>query len=204
MKRFLIDLAKDIPYPHRMSEFPCPSARLTFITGPSRGGKTRLALKIALSYPEPRGYLATAQALDEEMALRIRRHREEREGNFETIEEPLRLTQTLSSLERHYSIVVIDCLTLWLSNLMAQWGEDEGSLRQEAFQTVEFFKTYSVPTVIISNEVGWGIVPDNPLARKFRDLSGSLNQALAAVADQVILTVAGIPLFLKQPPSGKL
>ncbi len=187
-----------------MSEFPCPQTRLTFITGPSRGGKTGLALKIALSYPEPRGYLATAQALDEEMALRIRRHQEEREGNFDTIEEPLRLTQTLTSLERPYSIVVIDCLTLWLSNLMAQWGEDESSLRQAAFQAVEFFKTYSVPTVIISNEVGWGIVPENVLARKFRDLSGNLNQALAAVADQVILTVAGIPLFLKQPPSGKL
>jgi len=183
-----------------VSEFPCPPARLTFITGPCRSGKTRLALKIALSCPEPRGYLATAQALDEEMALRIRRHQEEREGNFETIEEPLRLIQTLTSLERPYSIVIIDCLTLWLSNLMAKWGADEGSLRQEAFQAVEFFRTFSVPTVIISNEVGWGIVPDNPLARNFRDLSGNLNQALAAVADQVILTVAGIPLFLKQPP----
>ena len=73
-----------------MSESLCPPARLTLITGPSRGGKTRLALKIALSYPIPRGYLATAQALDEEMALRIRRHQEEREGNFETMEEPLR------------------------------------------------------------------------------------------------------------------
>jgi adenosylcobinamide kinase / adenosylcobinamide-phosphate guanylyltransferase len=183
-----------------VSEFPCPQARLTFITGPSRSGKTRLALKIALSYPEPRGYLATAQALDEEMALRIRRHQEEREGKFETIEEPLQLTRVLSSLDRPFSIVIIDCLTLWLSNLMAKWGEDEGSLRQEAFQTVEFFKTFSVPTVIISNEVGWGIVPENPLARNFRDLSGNLNQSFAAVADQVILTVAGIPLFLKQPP----
>ena len=81
-----------------MSEFPCSPTRLTFITGPSRSGKTRLALKIALGYPGPRGYLATAQALDEEMALRIRRHQEEREGNFETIEEPLQLTRALSSL----------------------------------------------------------------------------------------------------------
>jgi adenosylcobinamide kinase/adenosylcobinamide-phosphate guanylyltransferase len=186
-----------------VSEFPYPKARLTFITGPSRSGKTRLALKLALSYPEPRGYLATAQALDEEMALRIRRHQEEREGEFETFEEPLQLTRALSSLDRPFSIVIIDCLTLWLSNLMAKWGEDEGSLRQEAFQAVEFFKTFAVPTVIISNEVGWGIVPDNPLARNFRDLSGNLNQALAAVADQVILTVAGIPLFLKEPLSGK-
>ena len=155
-----------------------------------------------MSYPEPRGYLATAQALDKEMALRIRRHQEEREGNFVTIEEPLQLTRVLSSLDQPFSIVIIDCLTLWLSNLMAKWGEDEDSLRQETFQAVEFFKAFSVPTVIISNEVGWGIVPDNPLARNFRDLSGNLNQELAAVADQVILTVAGIPLFLKQLPFG--
>ncbi len=186
-----------------MSEFPCPPARLTLITGPSRGGKTRLALKIALSYPKPRGYLATAQALDEEMSLRIRRHQEEREGNFETMEEPLDLTRALRFPDQPYSIVIIDCLTLWLSNLMAKWGADEGSLRQEVGQVVDFFKSFAVPTVIISNEVGWGIVPDNPLARNFRDLSGNLNQELAAVADQVILTVAGIPLFLKQPLSGK-
>jgi adenosylcobinamide kinase / adenosylcobinamide-phosphate guanylyltransferase len=185
-----------------VSENPCPLARPTFITGPSRSGKTRLALKLAMGYPEPRGYLATAQALDEEMALRIRRHQEEREGNFVTIEEPLQLTRALSSLDRPFSIVIIDCLTLWLSNLMAKWGEDEDSLRLEASQTVEFFKTFSVPTVIISNEVGWGIVPDNPLARNFRDLSGNLNQALAEVADRVILSVAGIPLVLKPSPSG--
>ena len=186
-----------------MSEFPCPQARLTFITGPSRSGKTRLALKLALSYPKPRGYLATAQSLDEEMALRIRQHQEERKADFETIEEPLRLTQALKFPEKPYSIVIVDCLTLWLSNLMAKWGQDEDSLRQEVFQTVDFFKTFSVPTVVISNEVGWGIVPDNPMARNFRDLSGNLNQALASIADQVILTVSGIPLFLKQPPSGK-
>jgi adenosylcobinamide kinase / adenosylcobinamide-phosphate guanylyltransferase len=185
-----------------VSELPCPPARLTFITGPSRSGKTRLALKLALSYPEPRGYLATAQALDEEMALRIRHHQEEREGDFVTIEEPLQLTRALSSLNRPFSVVIIDCLTLWLNNLMAKWGEEEDSLRQEAFQAVEFFKTFSVPTVIISNEVAWGIVPDNPLARKFRDLSGNLNQALAAAADQVILAVAGIPLVLKPHPCG--
>jgi len=176
---------------------------LTFITGASRSGKTRLALKIALGCPEPRGYLATAQALDGEMALRIRRHQEEREGNFETIEEPLQLTQALTSIGKPFTIVIIDCLTLWLSNLMAKWGEDEDSLRQETARVVYFFKSFRIPTVIIANEVGWGIVPDNPLARNFRDLSGNLNQALAAVADQVILTVAGIPLFLKQPPSGK-
>jgi adenosylcobinamide kinase / adenosylcobinamide-phosphate guanylyltransferase len=182
-----------------MVEFSCPPPRLTFITGASRSGKTHLALQLALRYPPPRVYLATAQALDEEMSLRIRRHREERAGNFETFEEPLRLTHLLRSLDQSYSVVIIDCLTLWLNNLMASLGEDQDSLRQEASELVEFFKSFAIPTVIISNEVGWGIVPNNPLARKFRDLSGNLNQDLAAVADQVVLTVAGIPLFLKQP-----
>jgi adenosylcobinamide kinase / adenosylcobinamide-phosphate guanylyltransferase len=186
-----------------MRDLICPPARLTFITGPSRSGKTRLALNLALSYPKPRGYLATAQALDEEMALRIRRHQEEREGEFETLEEPVSITRALSVPDRFFSVVIVDCLTLWLSNMMAKWGEDESSLRQETAQTVAFFKTRSVPTVIISNEVGWGIVPDNPLARRFRDLSGNLNQEMAAVADQVILTVSGIPLFLKQPAPGR-
>jgi adenosylcobinamide kinase / adenosylcobinamide-phosphate guanylyltransferase len=183
-----------------MVEFSCSQSRLTFITGPSRSGKTNLALRLALRYPEPRVYLATAQALDEEMAQRIRRHQEERVGNFETFEEPLRLTHVLSSLDQSYSVVIIDCLTLWLNNLMASWGEDQDAIRQEAYRIVDFFKSFSIPTVIISNEVGWGIVPDNHLARKFRDLSGNLNQDLAAVADQVILTVAGIPIFLKPAP----
>ena len=108
-----------------MHDLTRPPARLTFITGPSRSGKTRLALKLALSYPEPRAYLATAQGLDYEMALRIRRHQEEREGNFETIEEPMKLSRALSSLNRPFSVVIIDCLTLWLSNLMGKWGQEE-------------------------------------------------------------------------------
>jgi adenosylcobinamide kinase/adenosylcobinamide-phosphate guanylyltransferase len=174
--------------------------RLTLITGPSRGGKTALALHLAARYAPPRIYLATAQALDQEMALRIRRHREERGRDFETLEEPLDLVRALKGLDRSFTVVIIDCLTLWLSNLLGKWGDREDEVQEAAGSLIRFLSNFPVPTVIISNEVGWGIVPENALARRFRDLSGKANQELAASADRVILSVAGIPLVLKGPP----
>ena len=173
--------------------------RLTLVTGPSRGGKTSLALEIAAGYPPPRAYLATAQALDEEMARRIRRHQEERGRDYETLEEPLDLIPTLESLNPRASVIIIDCLTLWLSNLLGKWEFREDPVWEETRNLVHFLTTFPVPTLVVSNEVGWGIVPDNPLSRTFRDLSGKTNQALAAIADQVLLSVAGLPLVLKGP-----
>jgi adenosylcobinamide kinase/adenosylcobinamide-phosphate guanylyltransferase len=188
----------------QMPDFDAPRAegidRLTLITGPSRGGKTALALRLASAYPPPRIYLATAQSLDEEMALRIRRHREERGRDFETLEEPLEVVQALEALNRRFSVVIVDCLTLWLSNLLGKWGDREEKILEAAGGLVRFLEDFSVPTQVISNEVGWGIVPENALARHFRDLSGKVNQELAAAADRVILSVAGIPLVLKGSP----
>ncbi|MBI5583279.1 MAG: bifunctional adenosylcobinamide kinase/adenosylcobinamide-phosphate guanylyltransferase [Deltaproteobacteria bacterium] len=174
--------------------------RLTLITGPSRGGKTSLALRLAASFPPPRAYLATAQALDDEMVLRIRRHQEERGGEYETVEEPLELVTALDRLNRRCTVVIIDCLTLWLSNLLGRWGDHEDMILEEARGIIRFLRDFPLPTLVISNEVGWGIVPENALARRFRDLSGKINQELAAAADRVILSVAGIPLVLKGPP----
>lgn len=174
--------------------------RLTLITGPSRGGKTALALRLAGGYAPPRIYLATAQALDQEMVRRVRRHQEERGRDFETLEEPLELVQTLKGLDQRSTVVIIDCLTLWLSNLLGKWGEREDEVLEAAAGLVRFLSNFPVPTLVISNEVGWGIVPENVLARRFRDLSGKVNQELAASADRVILTVAGIPLVLKGLP----
>jgi adenosylcobinamide kinase/adenosylcobinamide-phosphate guanylyltransferase len=134
------------------------------------------------------------------MALRIRRHQQERGRDFETLEEPLDLVRALKGLDRSFTVVIIDCLTLWLSNLLGKWGDREDEVQEAAGSLIRFLSNFPVPTVIISNEVGWGIVPENALARRFRDLSGKANQELAASADRVILSVAGIPLVLKGPP----
>jgi adenosylcobinamide kinase/adenosylcobinamide-phosphate guanylyltransferase len=171
--------------------------RLTLITGPVRSGKTRLALELARSFPPPRLYLATAQALDEEMAVRIKNHRAERGEDFLTVEEPLKISARLRETGKAVTVVVVDCLTLWLSNLLGQ-GEEKGQEIGDKFQELtETLKGMNTPVILIGNEVGWGIVPENPLARTFRDLSGRLQQEIALMADQVILMVAGIPWPVK-------
>jgi adenosylcobinamide kinase / adenosylcobinamide-phosphate guanylyltransferase len=172
-------------------------ARLSLITGPVRSGKTHFALQLALSFPEPRAYIATAQGLDFEMAERIRRHQEERGSAFQTIEEPLNLTSRLEKIKETSSIVVVDCLTLWVSNLLGTMeGEGQG-IQEQMEALLAVLKNFQTPVILIGNEVGWGIVPENALARTFRDLSGRLHQAIAQIADQVILMVAGIPLVVK-------
>ncbi len=173
-------------------------ARLTLITGPVRSGKTRLALQWAAAFPKPRAYLATAQGLDPEMLERIRRHQEERSSTFQTFEEPLNLSSRLEQIEADFSIVVVDCLTLWISNLLGALGEEGQGTRERLDEFLSVLRRIKTPLILISNEVGWGIVPENALARTFRDLSGRLHQEIAQIADQVILMVAGIPMFVKR------
>ncbi len=172
-------------------------ARLTLITGPARSGKTRLAVQWANSFPIPRAYIATAQNLDGEMNERIRKHQEERKSAFLTFEEPLTLTAQLEKIGKNFSIVIVDCLTLWLGNLLGEAGEEGRSIQQTTADFLALLKKLETPVILIGNEVGWGIVPDNPLARTFRDVSGRLNQEIARIADQVILMVAGIPMVVK-------
>ncbi len=172
-------------------------APLTLITGAARSGKTRLALQWAATLPNPRAYIATAQSRDPEMAERIRRHQEERGPAFQTYEEPLALSSLLQKITGPPSIIIVDCLTLWISNLLEDAGEETQLVRRSLDDLLIVLKVLETPLILIGNEVGWGIVPENPLARTFRDLSGRLHQDIAQIADQVILMVAGIPMIVK-------
>jgi adenosylcobinamide kinase / adenosylcobinamide-phosphate guanylyltransferase len=174
------------------SEPQSTAAKLTLVLGGARSGKSRYAERLIAACRPPWVYVATAEAGDAEMARRIADHRARRGGNWHTVEAPHDLPDALSGIAID-APVLVDCLTLWLSNrMLADSAMDAEVARLEAALggRVE-------PTVLVSNEVGFGIVPDNALARRFRDLQGSLNQRLAACADRVILMVAGLPLTVK-------
>ncbi|MGL4209083.1 MAG: bifunctional adenosylcobinamide kinase/adenosylcobinamide-phosphate guanylyltransferase [Candidatus Adiutrix sp.] len=169
--------------------------KLTLYLGGAKSGKTRLALAEATLYEPMRIYLATAEAFDDEMRQRIENHKAERGLGWRTIEEPLKPDEVLSKLEGQ-GVLMLDCLTLWLSNLLAAQDDCQWALNR-VNDLIKAAKEYKGPVIIVSNEVGHGIVPANSLARKFRDLAGSANQMLAAQADTVILVNAGLKLYLK-------
>ncbi len=169
--------------------------KLTFYLGGAKSGKTALAQKYAETFPPPRIYLATAEALDEEMAVRISRHQQERGVGWQTVEAPLDPAAAIESLSGD-GVIMFDCVTLWLSNLLGQ-GDDAEAALQKVHKLLIAISRYPGPVVVVSNELGGGIVPMNPLARSFRDLAGAANQMIAAAADQAYLAVAGLPLKLK-------
>lgn len=166
---------------------------VTFIIGGARSGKSRLALELAAKLPGKRAYLATACALDREMEERIANHRRERSAEWVTLEEPLAIPALLGKIAAEHQVLLLDCLTLWLSNLLLA----EKELDAEITSFLAAISAVEGSLFIVSNEVGQGIVPENALARRFRDLAGRLNQAVAAAAQEVYLVVAGIPLKIK-------
>lgn len=170
--------------------------KLYFITGGARSGKSAFAEDIAAGIQGKRAYVATAQALDAEMAQKIAKHRTDRGDVWDTFEEPLAVAELLAKLFQGYQVVLVDCLTLWLSNVMAHTDEDAAVVHRIE-ELVSMLRKCSGVCIVVSNEVGLGIVPDNPLARKFRDLAGMLNQKVARVADHVYFTAAGIPMKIK-------
>lgn len=165
---------------------------LTFLLGGARSGKSRHAEKLATALPAPWTYIATAQAYDDEMAERIALHRARRGEGWSTVDAPLDLADALRSAPDGRPVLV-DCLTLWLSNHMLA-GHDPGALSAELDDVLSAPRG---PWFVVSNEVGLGIVPDNALGRRFRDVQGRLNQSVAAVADRVLFMVAGIPMQVK-------
>lgn len=167
-------------------------AGLTLVLGGARSGKSRFAEDLLTRLPAPWLYIATAQALDDEMQARIAHHRARRPDGWETVEVPLDLAPALDAVAQGRP-VLIDCLTLWLSNLLLA-GRD---VEAETDRLAATLARARGPWVVVANEVGLGIVPDNPLARRFRDAAGRLNQRAAAAADRVVLTVAGLPVEVK-------
>jgi adenosylcobinamide kinase/adenosylcobinamide-phosphate guanylyltransferase len=171
-------------------------SRIILITGGARSGKSRFAETITRSYGAPLGYLATGESRDAEMAQRIDRHRERRGPDWTTIEEPLRLTETLIATCGRFRAILVDCITLWLSNLLLTHEEPERVLAAVR-ELADAAPKLATPLVLVTNEVGMGIVPENCLARLFRDLAGEANELLAATADEVHVVFAGLPLRLK-------
>ena len=176
-------------------------AHTIFITGGARSGKSIFAEKRAREFGAPLGYLATAQTLDSEMDERVRRHRERRGGEWSTIEEPIHLSQALARCDGQYQAILVDCVTLWLSNLLFKYEEGAEQVEERIHEDLLRLKStlhgMVTPVILVSNEVGMGIVPDNTLARMFRDIAGTTNQVLAATADEVHVVISGIPLKLK-------
>ncbi len=176
----------------RTAAMPLPN--VTLVLGGARSGKSAHAEGLVEAAGASGIYLATAEAGDDEMARRIGAHRARRGPSWLTVEEPLELAAALACHAAAGRPVLVDCLTLWLSNLMAA-GRD---VARERAGLVAALSALPGPVVLVSNEVGLGLVPETPLGRAFRDDAGRLNQAVAAAADRVVFVAAGIPLTLKQ------
>jgi adenosylcobinamide kinase/adenosylcobinamide-phosphate guanylyltransferase len=173
---------------------------LALILGGARSGKSRYALNLAESLPAPRLFVATCEPRDKEMRARIDNHQQERGPDWETREACLDLADFLAAPPQGYGVILVDCLTMWLSNLMLEEAANPDAIRAAGERLAQTFAAARTPTILVSNEVGLGIVPDNPLARAFRDQAGWLHQQVAQVANLVVLVVAGLPLVVKKWP----
>ncbi len=173
---------------------------LTLVTGGARSGKTAVAEGLADS---PGGrtvcYVATAEARDDEMRDRIERHREDRPDGWETIEEPRNLPGAVVSAGGRFDSIIVDCLTIWISNRLED-GASAEKIVEDVCSAADAGLEASADVVFVTNEVGSGIVPANELSRRFRDVAGLVNQAVAARADRVVLCVSGVPVVIKGEP----
>ncbi len=169
---------------------------MILITGGCRSGKSRYALDYANRHFSKKIYLATGEVLDQEMARRVEIHRKARGPEWQTIEEPIEVGDKITQHGDKVEVILLDCLTLWLSNLLLRW-DHESRIMGEVERLIKAIKQSQTNLIIVTNEVGMGIVPEASLGRRFRDLSGMANQKIAEAADTVIFMVSGIPMFLK-------
>lgn len=165
--------------------------RCIYITGGARSGKSAYALSLASHIPGPRAFIATMEPLDAECAERIHLHKMQRGAEWASYELPIDIEQVIAGIEE--GVIVLDCLTLWLSNLMH--ANADIAARGDAL--ADAIKRSQATVIVVSNEVGLGIVPENALARSFRDHAGALNRTVAAASDEAWLVVSGIPLKIK-------
>lgn len=173
-------------------------AKVTLVTGGTRSGKSYLALQKALVYSGERLFFATATLCDKEMEERIAKHQEERGNSFTTIETPYILAETLREKgTSEVAVILIDCLTIWIGNLMYKHGDNASLINSAIDDLCTTVTEIPVDCIIVTNEVGMGIVPENKMAREFRDLAGLVNRRIAAAAEEVFLSVCGISLKIK-------
>ncbi len=168
------------------------------VLGGCRSGKSSHALQLAEAMGRRRVFVATCVPHDDEMQGRVDRHRRERSDTWRTLEIPVNLAEAIHAHSPAADVMLVDCLTLWLNNLLMQ-TQDTVKIRRRIDELAETVKTAPHPVILVSNEVGSGIVPENRLARLYRDLAGWTNQTVAAACDRVVWTVAGIPVTIKPP-----
>lgn len=165
---------------------------LTLVVGGARSGKSAFAEALVTASGRPRRYIATAEAWDDEMRQRIAQHQRDRGGDWITVEAPLALPAALANA-RAEEVVLVDCATLWLTNHLLA----DHDIAAETERLLRALEACPAPVLVVSNETGWGIVPENALARRFRDEQGRLNQRLARQAGLVVTVIAGLPMVLK-------
>lgn len=172
-----------------------------FILGGARSGKSRYAEQYAKNNGNDVVYIATADAYDDEMKRRIKQHKNQRPAHWVTIEEPLHLGQILEQNDQSNRVFLVDCLTLWLSNVLFKGVEtaNEARFSKEKDQLMDVLTNLQADIILVSNEVGQGITPANAMSRRFVDEAGSLHQAISALSNQVTFVTAGLPLQLKEP-----
>lgn len=171
--------------------------KTVFVLGGCRSGKSGYALETAEQFPgDNKIFIATCIPSDDEMKQRVTRHRQERSRTWKTAEAPLLLPEAIAENSRRADVILADCLTLWVSNLLME-SDDASKIEMQIPRLTAAIEKSHCPVILVSNEVGQGIVPENKLARLYRDLIGSTNQAVAQCVDQVVWTVAGIPVTVK-------
>jgi len=170
------------------------------VTGGTRSGKSRFAVELAKTWGRRIVYLATCNAADQEMQRRIARHRQQRPGHWQTIEHPEDPARVVAQLPGKVDGVVLDCLTMYVSELLVR-GHSDAVIEQRVSRLCEAIRHVASPVILVTNEVGSGLVPEYPLGRRFRDLAGLANQLAANMADQVYFLVAGLPTLIKDRSS---